>query len=240
MALYTQEITYHVGGKTFKGYFAVDQNNSGLKPGILIAPEWWGRNEYAKGRAEQLAKQGFAAMAIDLYGDGKVAETPEEAGELKGAARNEEGAIEARFMAAYAALSERADVDDNQMSALGYCFGGAVVLAMARAGKELKVVASFHGVLQTETPLSKDAFAGKILVFNGADDPMVTPEIVSDFKAEMDAADADYELIDYPGVLHGFTNPAATAKGKATGMPLAYDEFADTDSFARTLSALNS
>lgn len=238
MSIETQDIKYQVDGKTFIGYLAVDTKSTQPLGAVLIAPEWWGRNDYAKTRAEQLAAEGFIAMAMDVYGDAEVASTPERAAELMNSARDTEGAIEARFDAAYQALTKIDKVDETQISVMGYCFGGAIAIAMARAGKQLKLVASFHGALQTPTPMKESVFDGEILVFNGAADPMVTPEIVTEFKAEMDSARANYRLIDYPGVVHGFTNPAATEKGRATGMPLAYDDHADLDSYAQTLKAL--
>jgi len=243
MMLQYKEIDYQVDDQIFTGYLAQKViNDAGQspsqKPAVLVVPEWWGRNDYAKARAEKLAEDGFVAMAIDLYGNGRVANSPEEAGELMAEARDTESAIEKRFDAAYKAVSNLESVDSNEISALGYCFGGAVVLAMARAPKKLKVAASFHGLLETDTPMTAKSFNGKVMVFNGADDPMVTAESVSNFEAEMSNAQANYLLKNYPGVLHGFTNPAATAKGKATGMPLAYDKFADTDSYKTTLEAL--
>jgi len=174
-----------VGAHTFIGHLAVDTSIEGKKPAILIAHEWWGCNEYAQGRAEQLAGEGFVALAMDLYGGGEVASNPERAGELMNAARETDGAIEARFDAAYNFLAARDDVDVSNISVLGYCFGGAVALAMARAGKKLKVAASFHGTLQTETPMQSGTFDGRILVFNGADDPMVTPAMTQAFTEEM-------------------------------------------------------
>jgi dienelactone hydrolase len=121
---------------------------------------------------------------------------------------------------------------------MGYCFGGAVVLGMARVGKKLAVAASFHGLLQTETPMPKNGFSGKLLVFNGADDPMVTADILAAFEAEMTSAGIDFNVVNYPGVVHGFTNPAATARGEATGMPLRYDRGADEDSWQHTIQAI--
>ncbi len=239
MKITTQEIEYRVNDTVYIGYLATDTTESTLKPAVLIAPEWWGRNDYAKSRADQLAKDGFIAFAIDLYGNAEVAATPERAGQLMNAARNTNGAIEACFDAAYATLLQQTNVTPNNVSIIGYCFGGAVALEMARKGKNLKLVASFHGTLQTNSPLQAAAFRGQILVFNGAADPMVTPDALLEFKSEMDNAKANYKIVNYPSVLHGFSNPAATAKGKAMGMPLAYDQHADHDSYQQTIAALN-
>ena len=240
MTLHTENISYQIDGVNYIAHLAVNTKNNSQKPAVLVVHEWWGRNDYAKARAEKLASDGFVALAIDLYGDAKTAETPEEATALMTAAQEAEGAIEARFDAAYQLLAARDDVDASKISAMGYCFGGAVVLEMARAAKPLNMVASFHGLLQTKTPMQTNSFNGKVLVFNGADDPMVPADVMSDFENEMNDAKADYQIKSYPGVVHGFTNPAATARGEATGMPLAYDQFADEDSYQLTLNTLRS
>lgn len=238
MTIQSNEIEYHVNGESFTGFFAIDDQASTPLPGVLIVHEWWGHNDYVRDRAKQLAADGCAAFAIDLYGTGKVASDPDEAGELMNHLMGLEGAIETRFDAATKVLTEQPQVDQHKLCAIGYCFGGAVVLAMARAAKSLKLVASFHGLLQTDTPLKANQFRGEILVFNGADDPMVSEEILQGFDDEMTQAQANYTVTNYPGVLHGFTNPAATERGKATGMPLAYDEHADKGSYATTIERI--
>ncbi|MEM9533233.1 MAG: dienelactone hydrolase family protein [Pseudomonadota bacterium] len=238
MAISSQEIQYTVNGEPFVGYYAFDDSQSGPRPGVLVVHEWWGHNDYVRQRAEQLAGEGFAALAVDMYGAGRSGSTPDEAGALMNAAMGTPGAIEARFDAAQATLCEQAEVDAGHVSAIGYCFGGAVVLNMARAGKSLDVVSSFHGLLETENPLNTGAFAGHIAVFNGADDPMVSAEILAGFEQEMEAASATYTLKSYPGVVHGFTNPEATARGEKYGMPLKYDESADKESHATTIDLI--
>ena len=238
MSITTKEVTYRVGGEDFIGYYAVDSEQSGPRPGVIVVHEWWGHDAYVRSRAEQLAAEGFAAFAIDMYGGGRVGSNPDEAGALMNAAMGAEGAIEQRFDGALEALKQESEVDSNNVSAIGYCFGGAVVLDMARAGKPLNVVASFHGLLQTETPMQPGAFGGQIAVFNGADDPMVTPDIVEGFEAEMNAAGASFSVKNYPGAVHGFTNPEATGRGEKYGMPLAYDKNADEDSYAATVTLI--
>ncbi len=238
MAIVTRQINYAVGGDNFVGYLAVDDATDDPKPGVLVVHEWWGHDDYARARAEQLAGDGFAGFALDMYGDAKVAGDPEEAAALMNSVTGTPGAIEQRFDAALKTLQDQPEADPDNISAIGYCFGGAVVLGMARAGKPLKVVSSFHGLLQTESPLQRGTFAGRIAVFNGADDPMVTPEIANEFEAEMQAAGADYTFKSYPGVVHGFSNPAATGRGEKYEMPLAYNAEADADSYAATVALM--
>lgn len=145
-----------------------------------------------------------------------------------------------RFSAAYDLLKQHDATDPTKVAAIGYCFGGAVVLQMARLGADLDGVASFHGTLSPQGPPAQAGmFKAKALVLHGADDALVPPEQVAAFKKEMDAAGVDYTFIDYPGAQHAFTNPAATERGKASNMPLAYDEAADHQSWAELQKFLN-
>jgi dienelactone hydrolase len=137
-----------------------------------------------------------------------------------------------RFLAARALLAGNPHVNPDHIGAIGYCFGGGVVLEMARRGLDLPGVVSFHGSLGTDSPAEKGDILARILVLNGADDPFVPPEQIKAFKAEMDKAGADYRLISYPGAVHAFTNPQADSFGKRFDMPLAYNAEADRQSWA--------
>jgi len=232
--LVTEEIQYQVDGEDFTGYLAYDSAVEGERPGILLVHEWWGHNDYVRMRADMLAKLGYTAFALDMYGSGKLAEHPEQANEFMQAVMSQQDQAKKRFTAALALLREQSSVDGGQVAALGYCFGGAVVLAMAREGVDLDGVVSYHGMLATESPAQPGALEARILVFNGEADPMVPPEQVEGFRQEMDAAGADYRLYDYEGVVHGFTNPKATETGERFDLPLAYDADADADSWYRT------
>ena len=235
MMIKTKEITYHVGEQKFTGYLAFDEESEQARPGVIIVHEWWGHDAYVRQRAEQLAADGFTAFALDMYGTGKTASDPDQAGALMKAVLEQEGAIERRFDAALNVLQSQPQARVDSIHAAGYCFGGAVVLAMARAGKPLKSVASFHGLLETESPMQQRVFAGEIAAFTGADDPMVSAEIVDTFVQEMRDAGVTCSLTSYPGVLHGFTNPAATDRGIKYAMPLAYDAQADKDSYSKMI-----
>jgi dienelactone hydrolase len=231
--LKTEEVQYRVGDTVMTGYLAYDDSIEGKRPGVLVVHEWWGHNDYARKRADMLAALGYTALAVDMYGDGKVADHPDDARAFMMAVTSDMGAVEARFDAARELLMQHASVDDSKIAGIGYCFGGAVVLGMARAGKPLAGVVSFHGSLGTQNPARDGVVQGAVLVFNGADDPMVPPEQVTGFQQEMQAAHVDYELINYPGVKHSFTNPQADEFGKRFNMPLAYDADADRDSWER-------
>ena len=231
----TQSVAYTVNGEEFAGYYAYDANQTGKHPGVLVVHEWWGQNAYARKRAEDLAKEGYPAFALDMYGTGKATEHPDEATAFMQATFEKADTIPERFDAAYNWLKQQPQVDAEHIAAIGYCYGGGVVLAMARAGKDLDAVASFHGSLATETPAEKGEVKAKVAVFTGADDKMVPPEQVQAFEQEMQNAGVDYMLKSYPNTLHSFTNPAATELGKKTGMPIAYNAEADKDSWQRML-----
>lgn len=228
-----EEITYHAGDVELKGYLVYDAKAEEPRPGVLVVHEWWGQNDYARNRAYMLAQQGYTALALDMYGEGKVAEHPADAEKFMSEVATNMDLMQARFEAAKAVLQGHESVDSEQIAAIGYCFGGAVVLNMARQGADLKGVASFHGSLATAAPAEEGAVQARVLVLHGDEDPMVPPEHVEAFKEEMEAARADYEFVGYPGVTHSFTNPAATEVGERFGLPLAYDENADEDSWAR-------
>lgn len=216
-----------------KGYLAYDDKITGKRPGVLVVHEWWGHNDYARKRARMLAELGYTALAVDMYGEGKTAEHPKEAVKFMKAVTDNMETGKARFMAALALLKKQVTVDAEKTAAIGYCFGGGMVLAMARQGIELNGVASFHGSLGTETPAKIGDIKTEILVFNGEADKMSPPEKVQAFKDEMDNAKVSYELINYPGVKHSFTNPVADEFAKKFDLPLGYDEKADKDSWQK-------
>ncbi len=230
----TEEVHYRDGDTEMHGMLAYDNASQEPRPGILVVHEWWGQNDYPRERARQLAALGYTALAVDMYGEGKTAAHPDDAGKFAGAVGGNLPLAKARFEAALAALREHPTVADDKIAAIGYCFGGGVVINMARLGTDINGVVSYHGSVAAKTPAGPGDVKTRVLVFNGADDPLVTAEQIENFKSEMDAAGADYEFVNYPGVLHSFTNPGADAKAKEFGLPLAYDPAADKDSWERT------
>ena len=225
-------VEYKSGGVTMKGYLAYDANIKGKRPGVLVVHEWWGHNEYARKRARMLAELGYTALAVDMYGDGKQAMHPDEAGMFAAEVMkhfNETG--KARFLAAEAFLKKQPTVDRKKIAAVGYCFGGGVVLNMARQGADLKAVASFHGSLAAVKPAEAGKVRAKIRVYNGADDKFTPQEAIDAFMQEMTAAKADFQFINYPGAIHSFTNPEANEMGKKFSLPLAYNANADERSW---------
>lgn len=232
----TKTIDYKIDGESFSGFLAYDESIKGKRPGVLVVHEWWGANDYAHKRAQDLAKEGYVAFALDMYGTGKVADHPDQAKAFMTATLEKMEVAEKRFNKGQEILKAQANVDSDNLAAIGYCFGGGIVLHMARAGADLKGVASFHGSLGTKTPAKEGAVKAKVKAYNGAADPFVPAEQIEGFKKEMEAAKVDYELVNYPGVLHSFTNPNADNVGKKFDMPLAYDAKADADSWKSMLS----
>jgi len=234
----SEEITYEVDGTTLTGYLTYDANQTGQRPGILVVHEWWGLNDYVRTRAHMLAKLGYTAFALDMYGDGKLATHPDDAQKFMTEVMNNMDVAKARFLAAQKILTEHDTTLPDKTAAIGYCFGGGVVLQMARDGDKLRGVASFHGMLSTQAPAKPHAVKAKVLVLHGADDPFVPAEQVDAFKKEMAAAVVDYKFIAYPGAVHAFTNPGATRVGEEFNLPLAYNEAADEESWNELKSFL--
>lgn len=231
VAIAGQEVTYTANGTTLKGYIAHPAAGGGKRPGVLVVHEWWGNNDYTRKRADMLAQLGYVAIAIDMYGDGKLADHPKDAGAFSGEVRKNMDVAEKRFRAAMSLLQSQPDVDRDRIAAIGYCFGGGIVLEMARRGVDLDGVVSFHGSLPTQTPAKAGGVKAKVLVLNGEADSFIKPEQIDAFKKEMAAAGVDYRFINYPGAVHAFTNPDATENGKKFNIPLAYDANADKQSW---------
>lgn len=227
-----EPVEYPAGGTTMKGYLAYDDAVPGKRPGILVVHEWWGHDEYARKRARMLAGLGYTALAVDMYGDGKQAEHPDEAGKFSGEIRKNMELGRERFLAARRVLEGHRLTDPARIGAIGYCFGGSVVLQMARDGMDLDGVASFHGGLTTTAPARPGAVKAKVLVLTGADDKFIPPEQVEEFSKEMKAAGADFRVVRYAGAVHSFTNPAADEYARRFNIPLGYDAEADAKSWA--------
>jgi dienelactone hydrolase len=229
-ALKEENITYTGDGVTMNGFVVFDSNNTEKRPAILIIPEWWGLTDYAKSRAKQLAELGYIAMAVDMYGNGKTADSPDSAGKLAGPFYGNISMAKSRFDAALTKLKTYSQADPTKIAAIGYCFGGAMALSMAKLGDSLAGVVSFHGNLNV-VPAKKELLKSKILVCHGADDTFVPKEEVDAFKKQMDSIGASYTFKSYPGAVHAFTNPNATEKGKKFNINIAYNAAADSASW---------
>ena len=231
-ALKTKVVDYSAGGTELQGYLAWNDAAKGKRPGVLVVHEWWGHNAHARRAAERLANAGYVAFALDMYGKGKVTTHPDQAQAFMAEA-TKDALVPERFDAALAILKSDPHVDTTRIGAIGYCFGGGVVLGMARAGANLKAVGTFHGALATQTPAQPGAIKGKLLIQTGTADPMVTADQVGAFEREMTDAHADFRVIRYPGAKHSFTNPDANK----AGVPgLEYNAAADKKSWAELIA----
>ena len=232
-AIKEEPVTYTDGEATMKGFVVYDDAVQTKRPGIVMVHEWWGITRHIHNEARKLAEQGYTAFIADMYGDAKTADDPKDAGALSSSVMKDPKVMEQRFNAAKDQLARQASVNPQRIGAVGYCFGGAVVLNIARAGADLAAVAGYHTLLGLNTPApAPGAVKAKILILNGADDPFVKREEYDALKKDFDAAKVDYRIIKYPGAVHAFTNPEATELGKKFNLPLRYDAKVDREATA--------
>jgi dienelactone hydrolase len=227
----TEELTYKSDGLEMKGFLAKPTSGDKLAPGVLVVHEWWGHNEHARNKAKALADLGYYALAIDMYGDGKQAKHPDDAGKFAGMVLQNIEEAKKRFDAAYNTLTLVQGVDKEKIAAIGFCFGGSVVMTMANMGANLKAVTAFHSGVALPVMPKKGKLNTPILVLNGADDPFVKQEQKEVFKRAMEASEVDFRFVDYPGVVHAYTNPGADTIGEKFNLPLAYNQKADEKSW---------
>ncbi len=230
MKIKEENVAYTLGSLTMNGFVAYDEATNKKRPVVLVVHEWWGLNDYTKSRAKQLAELGYLAMAVDMYGNGQQADNPDMAGKLATPFYKQPAMAKARFDAALAKIKTMPQADTTQIAAIGYCFGGAQVLNMARMGTALKGVVSFHGSL-AGVPADKNLLKANVLVCHGEADSFVPAAEVAHFKKQMDSIGASYTFKSYAGATHAFTNPGATAVGKKFSMPIEYNAAADTASW---------
>ena len=233
-----EAVTYTADSVNMNGLIVYDENIEGKRPAIIVVHEWWGLTDYPKMRARELAKLGYLAFAIDMYGNGQTTDSVPVAQKLSGQFYTNPGKAKSRYEAAYAKLISHPLTDTAKTAAIGYCFGGTVVLNMATAGQNHDGVVSFHGSLGN-IPANKDLLKAQILVCHGGADPLVPQSDVDQFKKRMDSIGANYDFKVYEGATHAFTNPAATEIGKKANIPVAYNGAADTASWNDMKSFLN-
>ena len=223
ISIQTREIQYNAAdGQRLVGYFAAPSSQT-PHAGIIVAPEWWGRNEYTEQRARELAEHGYAALAIDMYGDKNVTTDAKQAYEWMMQTFADADTIVNRAKAGLDTLAAQPEVNADQLAAIGFCYGGKVVLDLARSGAALKAVATFHATLAPKAPAVEGQIQGEILVLHGELDSMVTLDDVASFREEMHAAKVDHEVIIFEDAKHGFSNPLADERAKANGVDLGYN-----------------
>lgn len=227
ISIQTREIQYNAAdGQRLVGYFAAPSSQT-PHASIIVAPEWWGRNEYTEQRARELAEHGYAALAIDMYGDKNVTTDAKQAYEWMMQTFADADTIVNRAQAGLDTLAAQPEVNPTQLAAIGFCYGGKVVLDLARSGAPLKAVATFHATLAPKAPAVEGQIQGEILVLHGELDSMVTLDDVASFREEMHAAKVDHEVIIFEDAKHGFSNPLADERAKANGVDLGYNPEAE-------------
>jgi len=225
-----EDIAYESDTTLLRGYIAHNDALKKKRPGIIVVHEWWGHDDFAREKADELAEMGYVALAVDMYGEGKQAGHPEEAMAFSSNVMKNFDTAKKRFMAAVETLKADKNVDPNQISAIGFCFGGSVALSMANAGVDLDAVAVFHSGLGLPV-MPSEKLTAKLLIQNGAEDIMITDEQEKAFKNQLEAVNADYEYIEFDGVKHSFTNKDADSLAKKYDLPLAYDKEASEKSW---------
>ncbi|MEK5767294.1 dienelactone hydrolase family protein [Acinetobacter schindleri] len=229
-AIKTREIQYTAqDGSQLIGYFAAPESNMPV-PGVIVAPEWWGRNDYTEQRARELAEHGYAALAIDMYGDKKVTTASNQAYEWMMQTFEDPDTIVNRATAALNTLAAQDEIDADKLAAIGFCYGGKVALDLARSNAPLQAVATFHANLSPKAPAQEGQVQAEILVLHGEQDSMVSLDDVESFRKEMQAANVKHDVIIFKDAKHGFSNPLADERAKANGVDLGYNAEAEKQS----------
>lgn len=229
--LVAEVVDYKDNKTSLQGYLVYDDSIKGKRPGVLVIHEWWGHNTHARNSATRLAKLGYTAFAVDMYGTGVIAKHPKDAAKFAGKFSSNPVLVKSRFAAAMKVLQSHKSVQANKIAAIGYCFGGRVVLEMARSGADLRAVASFHGSPVTNNPAQKGKIKAQVRFYLGTADPFVTSQQLDAFNKEMTSANVKYKILMYQDAKHSFTNPDADKYGKKYNLPLAYQKKADHDSW---------
>lgn len=224
----TQTFEYKLDGKVFKGYLALDEAQTGKRPGVLVVHEAWGLGEHAKNRANRLAEMGYVALAVDMFGEGYIPKTTQEGMQIITDLRNEPATLRARIRAAFDELIKMPEVDPKRTASIGFCFGGGASIELARSGAPVSAVVSFHGGLQTKMPAEPGVVKAKIVSCTGHDDPFIPPSLVLEFMDEMAKAGVDFQAIVYGQTKHSFTEPRASERGVDA---LAYNKLSDERSW---------
>lgn len=225
----TTKVEYHDEDVKLEGFYTYPDEIKGKQPAVLVCHDWSGRNQFACQKAEKLAELGYVGFALDMYGNGKIANTKDEKMSLIKPFMENREKLQKRILTAFEAVKSLEQVDSNKIGAIGFCFGGLCVLDLARRGVDIKGVVSFHGLLQPPENNAEQSIKAKILVLHGFDDPMATHDHIIKFGDEMTKAKADWEMDIYGNTMHAFTNPEANDPGFGT----VYNKTADAHSWIR-------
>jgi dienelactone hydrolase len=223
----TADISYTIDDGTYTGYLALEDSRKGKRPGVLVCHQGGGLSEHTKERARMLAAEGYIAFAVDMYG--KVATNMAEAMTLMNALVAKPAELAKRARAGFEVLKEQPDVDTARLAAIGHCFGGGVVIEMARSAPGLSCVVAFHPGLQGQPEKDGRKVLAKVMVCAGADDPLIPPEARERFITLMKDAGADWQLLVYGNAGHSFTDKSV---GQLNMPGFAYNETVDRRSWS--------
>jgi dienelactone hydrolase len=227
MSLQNRLIEYRDGDTVLEGRLAWDDDHEGARPGVLVSHAWSGRSAYEDGKADALARLGYVAFALDLYGKGVRGQNPDQNAALMQPFLDDRAMLQRRLILSLETVRGQPQVDGSRVAAIGFCFGGLCVLDIARSGADVAGVVSFHGLLSPPDNAEGNHAQARVLVLHGWDDPMATPDAVHSLAAELTALGADWQLHAYGNTQHAFTNPAANDPERGT----VYDEVADRRSW---------
>ena len=212
----TKEYDYKLDTMTFKGFVAYDDAAKGKRPGVLVAHEWWGLNDFARTQAKRLAQLGYVAFAVDMYGEGKTTADFAIAAKLAGSVRGTP-LMRKRIVAGLDALLRQENVDPRRIAAIGFCFGGTSVLDLAYSGADVKGIVTFHGGLFSLSQEDAGHVKAKFLILHGADDPTMTRDTINQFQESLRKAGVDWQMVYFGNAVHSFSNPAS-GNDKSKGM----------------------
>jgi dienelactone hydrolase len=233
----TKVVEYKDGDTVLEGFVAWDSAAVGkLMPGVLVVHQWMGLTDYEMGRCKQLAELGYVAFALDIYGKGIRPTTFETAGKEAGMYKKDRALLRRRLNLGLAQLRNQAGVAKDKVAAIGYCFGGMGTIELARSGADIQGIVSFHGGLDSPAPADGKNIKAKLLICHGADDPFVSAADIAAFQAEVNAAKVDWQMINYSGAVHSFTQPMA---GNDNSRGAAYNAAADKRSWVAMQSFFN-
>ena len=235
-AVKTQTVTYQVGNVTCQSFLAYDDSVQGKRPGIVIFPEWWGLNDYARHRAEMLAQLGYVALAADLFGNGQTTNDPGQAGKLAGSLKSNRQVLRQRANAGLDELKKNTNVDGSKLGAIGYCFGGTTAIELGRSGADVKAIVTFHAGLDSPNPSDGKNIKGMVLICHGGDDTFTSQKDLDAFQQEMRQNHVDWQMNIYGNAVHSFSSPGADKHG----IPgIAYNAEADRRSWQAMQTLFN-
>lgn len=217
-------VDYQIAGDHYRGYVLHDPAVKAKRPLLVLVPNWLGANAANRRQAAEIAGKDYVVFVADMFGADKLPNNTDEAGKAVGAIYADRTLLRSRVIAAKTTAIEtvktrKLPADLGKIAAIGFCFGGASVLELARSGDNSAAVVSFHGNLSLKGAAEDQPITAKVLALHGDADPFVPAEQVDAFLAEMRAGKADWELVRYGGAVHSFTDPEANWPGKAEYNP---------------------